>query len=114
MNVKKIILVAVLFVFSTSIFAGEKPAWITTKKHPRYPERLYILGIGAAKKTKNKLEDIQRANNEAFADIVKQIRVTVTSKSVIEQMEIISGKKLSPLSVHQLNFKSQAISKLVV
>ncbi|CUT04310.1 LPP20 family lipoprotein [Candidatus Kryptobacter tengchongensis] len=106
MSMKNVILIMILFVFPTSIFAGEKPTWITTKKHPRYPERLYILGVGAAKKTKNKIEDIQKANNEAFADIVKQIRVTVESKTVVEQLEIIS------LNVHQLSFKSQVNLKL--
>jgi len=112
MSMKRIILIAILFIFSTSIYAGEKPAWITTKKHPRYPERLYILGVGAAKKTKNKIEDIQKANNEAFADIVKQIRVTVESKTVVEQLEIISGKKVE--SAERASAELQVTSELKI
>ncbi|MCX7761843.1 MAG: DUF4384 domain-containing protein [Candidatus Kryptonium sp.] len=109
---KNIILILLSFVFSSFVFASEKPAWITTKKHPRYPERLYILGVGAAKKTKNKLEDIQKANNEAFADIVKQIRVTVASKSVVEQMEVIAGKKVE--SIERASAELQVTSELKI
>ncbi len=93
MMMRKLILALILFTFSIQVLSEQKPTWIKNRKHPRYPEQLYILGIGAAKKTKNKLEDIRKANDEAFADIVKQIRVTVTSRSIVEQMEVISGKK---------------------
>ncbi|MFN3135481.1 MAG: hypothetical protein ACK44H_07930, partial [Candidatus Kryptonium sp.] len=72
--VKKLIVFLISILFSIETLAEQKPEWIRTKRHPRYPERLYIIGVGAAKKTKNKLEDIQKANNDAFADIVKQIR----------------------------------------
>ncbi|MEN3038975.1 MAG: LPP20 family lipoprotein [Candidatus Kryptonium sp.] len=109
---RKIILIVFLFVFSNFAFSSEKPAWITTKKHPKYPERLYILGVGAAKKTKNKLEDIQKANNDAFADIVKQIRVTVASKSVVEQMEVIAGRKVE--SVERASAELQVTTELKI
>jgi len=94
-----------LIFFLLETFAGEKPEWITTKRHPRYSERFYILGVGAAKKTKNKLEDIQKANNEAFADIAKQIKATVESKSVVEQIEVISGKKVESVEKASANLQ---------
>ncbi len=103
---------ALLILFSFEILSGEKPAWITTKKHPRYPERLYILGVGASKKTKNKIEDIQKANSDAFADIAKQIRATVVSKSVVEQLEVITGKKAE--SVERASANLQVTSEITI
>lgn len=112
MKMRNLILFWLLILFSFKTFSGEKPPWITTKKHPRYPERFYIIGVGAAKKTKNKLEDIQKANNEAFADIVKQIRVTVATKSVVEQMEVIAGKKVE--SVERASAELQVTSEIKI
>jgi hypothetical protein len=112
MSVMVLKVFALLILFSLEIFSGEKPAWITTKKHPRYPERLYILGVGAAKKTKNKIEDIQKANSDAFADIAKQIRVTVVSKSVVEQLEVITGKKAE--SVERASANLQVTSEITI
>lgn len=112
MSVMVLKVFALLILFSLEIFSGEKPAWITTKKHPRYPERLYILGVGAAKKTKNKIEDIQKANSDAFADIAKQIRATVVSKSVVEQLEVITGKKAE--SVERASANLQVTSEITI
>ncbi len=112
MSMKKIILTLLVFFFSSEILFGEKPAWVTTKKHPRYSERLYILGVGAAKKTKNKLEDIQKANNEAFSDIAKQIKATIESKTVVEQVEIISGKKVE--SVEKASSNLQVTTQITI
>ncbi len=112
MRMRNLILFWLLILFSFKTFSGEKPPWITTKKHPRYSERFYIIGVGAAKKTKNKLEDIQKANNEAFADIVKQIRVTIATRSVVEQMEVITGKKVE--SVERASAELQVTSEIKI
>jgi CRISPR/Cas system-associated exonuclease Cas4 (RecB family) len=101
----KFISLIFLFFFLIETLYCQEPTWYTTKKHPRYPERLYILGIGAAKKTKDKLEDIKKANDEAFADIAKQIKATIESKSIIEQLEVISGKKVESLEKASANLQ---------
>ena len=110
--VKKLIIFLISVLFSIEILGEQKPEWIKTKRHPRYPERLYIIGVGAAKKTKNKIEDIQKANNDAFADIVKQIRVTVATKSVVEQMEVITSKKAE--AVERTSAELQVASELKI
>ena len=112
MSVRVLKVFTLLILFSLEIFSGEKPAWITTKRHPKYPERLYILGVGAAKKTKNKIEDIQKANADAFADIAKQIRATVVSKSVVEQLEVITGKKAE--SIERASANLQVTSEITI
>lgn len=109
----KFISLTLLILFSFETFLAQKPAWINTKKHPRYPERLYILGVGAAKKTKDKLEDMQRANNEAFVDIAKQIKATIESRSVVEQLEIISSKKVKE-SIERASANLQVTTEVTI
>ncbi len=108
----KFISLILLFFFSFETLFSQKPTWLTTKKHPRYPDRLYILGVGAAKKTKDKIEDIKKANNEAFADIAKQIKATIESKSVVEQLEVISGRKVE--SVERASANLQVTTQVTV
>lgn len=54
----------------------EKPDWI----HNRPQNSDYFIGIGVATDSGNKEEDIQRAKDNALAEISSQISVTITSE----------------------------------
>ncbi|HEY9166853.1 MAG TPA: DUF4384 domain-containing protein [Candidatus Kryptonia bacterium] len=89
---KSILTLGLIFLLSwTDSFS--QPIWVKSKSSPNYPDRLYILGVGFANKTKDRAADKQKAYDAAFADIAKQIKSTIESQSSLQTYEVLSEKK---------------------
>ncbi|MCS7013050.1 MAG: LPP20 family lipoprotein [Chloroherpetonaceae bacterium] len=68
-------------------FAQPQPAWVTTGKHPKYPQDLYWIGVGQGMGARA----LDEAKSKAKAEIAKQFKVTVSSKTKLVQTEKIVG-----------------------
>ncbi len=68
-----------------------RPAWVDGKMEAQYPRALFIVGVGVASSSKEiqgENESIQRrADNQARAEIAKQIRVQIAQQEVDIQRE---------------------------
>lgn len=82
----------VLFVSIGTVFS--QPSWVK-KATEKYPDRMYVVGIGFANKTKDRASDLTKAYNEAFSDISKQINSTVSSQISSKEYEVQSESKNS-------------------
>jgi len=69
-------LIHLLCVFLLLGMASSAPEWARTGGHPKYPAAFYILGVGVSE------ESLDRARDEARAEVVKQIRVKISSEVV--------------------------------
>lgn len=67
--------------------AQPQPSWVTTGKHPKYPQDLYWVGIGQGMGARA----LDEAKSKAKAEIAKQFKVTVSSKTKLVQTEKIVG-----------------------
>jgi len=72
-----------------------QPSWVKSRSSPNYPDRLYMIGVGFANKTKDRAADLQKAYDAAFADIAKQIKSTVASQTSLHEYEVLSGNNNS-------------------
>ncbi|TAJ15146.1 hypothetical protein DMA11_02965 [Marinilabiliaceae bacterium JC017] len=76
-------LIICLFAFQENIQAKKKPHWV--KQRPNDPA--YYLGIGMAPKTDSEFNYVQEARNKALKEMSSEIKVTVSSNSVLHQFE---------------------------
>ncbi len=90
----KIYLFVPLIVLVSIGTSFSQPSWVK-KATQKYPDRMYIVGIGFANKTKDRASDLQKAYDAAFADISKQIKSTVSSQISSKEYEVLSGSKNS-------------------
>ncbi len=81
-----------------AIAAGGQPGWVTTKQDIRYPDQLYILGVGVASVGDDRSEAIKKSGNEAFADIAKQLRANISDVSATRTIEVAYEKGGSGVS----------------
>lgn len=67
---------------------SSRPDWVDGGWGSRYPEALYIVGLGVASGSGEESEDRQKADQRARAEIAKQIRVEIAQQIVdIEREE---------------------------
>ena len=71
----RILAFLLIFGLTAIVYGDDRPAWLTSL--PDHPDQ--IQGIGVAQGTGNAEEDWHRADLNAFADVMSQIRVTVSS-----------------------------------
>ncbi|PIO49209.1 MAG: hypothetical protein CMR00_00585 [[Chlorobium] sp. 445] len=85
---KFIISYLVLWCVTLSIaLAQAQPTWVSTGKSPKYPQELYWVGVGQGMGAKA----LDEAKAKAKAEIAKQFKVTVSTKSKLVQTEKIVG-----------------------
>ncbi|NBO39600.1 hypothetical protein EBU99_13560 [bacterium] len=60
--------------WSTSARAASKPEWVDTGRHPKYPNSIFLVGVGTAREQLD-------AESNALSSIGKQIRVSVETAS---------------------------------
>lgn len=65
-----------------------KPSWTTAGTHPSYPPPRYLQGVGLSKATKNPVRDRLTADQNAFAEVIRQISAEVSSDLSVEKMEV--------------------------
>lgn len=68
-------------------WAQPQPAWVSTGKSPKYPQEMYWVGVGQGMGAKA----LDEAKAKAKAEIAKQFKVTVSTKSKLVQTEKIVG-----------------------
>lgn len=83
----------VLFVSIGTVLS--QPSWVKSRTTQKYPDLLYVIGIGFANKTQDRASDLQKAYDAAFADIAKQIKSTVASQTSSKEYEVLSENKNS-------------------
>jgi len=96
---KKIILIAVIFGSFAGLWAKKKPDWVISR--PINPN--YYIGIGVAEKSKDNLDYIQIAKDNALKNLASEININVSGdviskvieKSGISQDEIKSEIRTS-------------------
>lgn len=71
------------------------PEWAVTHRHPKYPEKVYILGVGLADMTGANKEDLERAKASALSDIASQIEVKIKSNLRMIENEVKSKRGIS-------------------
>ena len=87
---------ALLLLFTLVFETGElvaksnrKPKWISN----RPIDNNYYIGIGKSSKIESKSDYIQIAKNNALADMISEISVSISSNSILNQLEDNSGYK---------------------
>lgn len=73
--------------FSKSFGSKRKPKWVSS----RPIDNDYYIGIGKA--NKNQSDFMQIAKNNALSDIISEISVSISSNSILHQLEDNSGYK---------------------
>ena len=91
----KFALSVILIALASIELAYSQPVWIKSRTSPTFPDKLYMLGIGFANKTKDRAADLQKAYDAAFDEIAKQIKSTVASQSSSQEYEVLSENKNS-------------------
>lgn len=85
-NVKKISYIFILFLLSAACTTGkkiQKPTWVAQ----RPVNEAFYVGVGIASKLTNPQNYQQAAKKEALNDLISEIKVTVSSNSVLQQMQ---------------------------
>lgn len=95
---KRIILLLLLSVIALSGFGQERPDWV--KNRP--VNTLFYIGIGRALKSETDYQ--QRAKQNALSDLVSEIRVEVSSNSLLQQLD--NGQQVK--SAFEENIRLQA------
>lgn len=93
MNKSFLVMPLVLFVSIGTVLS--QPSWVKSRTTQKYPDLLYVIGIGFANKTQDRASDLQKAYDAAFADIAKQIKSTVASQTSSKEYEVLSENKNS-------------------
>ncbi len=91
---KSFLVVPLLLVVSVGT-ALSQPTWVKSRTAQKYPDIMYVIGIGFANKTQDRASDLQKAYDAAFADIAKQIKSTVAAQTSSSEYEVLSEKKNS-------------------
>lgn len=95
---KRIILLLLLSVIALSGFGQERPDWVKS----RPVNTLFYIGIGRALKSETDYQ--QRAKQNALSDLVSEIRVEVSSNSLLQQLD--NGQQVK--SAFEENIRLQA------
>ena len=66
---------------------AKMPEWAETNTHPEYPSNRYLLGVGISESS------LDEAKDHARVDVVKQIRVQITSEMLDVQESLQIGKQ---------------------
>jgi len=66
---------------------AKMPEWAETNTHPEYPSSRYLLGVGISESSSDE------AKNRARVDVMKQIRVQITSEMVDVQESLQIGEQ---------------------
>ncbi len=90
-HVLRLTLLLLLYLSLTGTAICQQPSWVRTKRDVRFPDQLYITGVGVASVGANKSESIRKSGDEAFSDIAKQLRANITDVSATKTIEIASG-----------------------
>jgi hypothetical protein len=88
------------------------PSWIETRRHPEYPERAYLVGVGTAQSGDRDLA-WRQARDRAVADIAGQLETHIRSEVttlVRESLRIENGDAHAE-SVADMSTGVQAISE---
>jgi|GEM_PF-3141849 len=105
----RLIILATLFLTSWSIFAQLfKPDWVKTGKSKKYPDELYLVGVGTAENSGNPSKDKNLADDSAKAKLAEQIKVTVES-----ELESYISEQVSKTKSKTTNQVNQKVSWLV-
>lgn len=92
LNSTIILLAALIFSFqacSIVMAAPKKPKWVSQKPI----DNAYYIGIG--KSNKSNSDYLQSAKNKALADLISEISVSISTSSLLHQLEDNSGLKES-------------------
>ena len=76
------LVICTLILFSFQIQA-KKPKWV--KERPNDPS--YFIGIGVAEKTQGEYQYVTQARNQALKELSSEIKVTISSNSILTQFE---------------------------
>ncbi len=68
-----------------------KPPW-TVGTHPGYLSPRYIQGVGLSNASKDPVQDRQAADQNAYAEVIRQITAEVSSDFSVEKLEVRGGK----------------------
>ncbi|TFG59851.1 MAG: hypothetical protein E4H36_13065, partial [Spirochaetales bacterium] len=91
----------------TNIFSQNLPEWVREYGlSSPYSGRLYVTGFGLAEKGGNDAGDLAAAKNNALEDLIRKIRVQVSSSITIETAENKAGSTTS------VAMKSRSISSM--
>lgn len=86
-------------------FGGKSnlPKWVETHHHPKYPEKLYIVGIGVTQ------QGLEPAKEAARVDLASQIKIEIKStlKDVYTAIEKRQGKKCSQYLISRVENASE-------
>lgn len=77
------------------VFKDDPPEWVKKMKSPKHPDNLYIAGIGIIKSSGNEVVDMKNADNDAFAQIIKQITANIKSEEEFKSYEEIKNQESS-------------------
>ncbi len=76
-----------LLIAAEPVHAQPQPVWVTTGKSPKHPQDLYWVGVGQGMGARA----LEEAKAKAKAEIAKQFKVIVSTKSKLVQTEKIVG-----------------------
>lgn len=86
---------------SSASFKKKKPKWVTNKPI----DNDYYIGVG--KSEKKQTDFIQIAKNNAFADLISEISVNISSNSILQQLEDNFGYKEKYAALIQTTAKEE-------
>jgi len=105
------LLIPILIFCSPAVIgAGEarRPTWVDKGIHPAYPSELFLTGVGLVQMTGDVEGDWKRAEDNARAKLIEQIRVQVGQTVTSQEVEEITGKKSSTRAVTEIVTKTVA------
>lgn len=76
-------LVFCLLIISTTLHAKKKPKWV--KERPN--NTAYFIGIGRSAKTQGEYQYVTQARNHALKEMSSEIKVSISSNSILTQFE---------------------------
>lgn len=89
-----------------ALCSDDPPEWVKTRKSSKYPDKLYLIGVGEIKSTGDIVQDKKNADLDGYTQIGKQITANVKSESIYESYEVLTDKS------QQYSEKSQSIIKI--
>ncbi len=105
MKEKYYISILVTIVFTAALFA-DIPEWVKNNSHSQYPATQYFLGIGIS-------ENRSEAQDQARANLIKEISVKIESELENRENEIIKDGKVSVLSQTNQEIRTAVSANLV-